>query len=178
MMHEMIIMLLALVAAPVQAASAAVTTSPDLGARRSLWQARHSGGILEQAAVDGSESDASIDSYAIRGNIHHRQLQHGTHQAFALPPCSACRIHGRTRFKTFKKGHCKRMGKFFMCVKLQNKSKAFTSRPSSGVPPSRLPSNSTFSVSAEVLVALRVDDGNSSTVVAGVGCFSDSDCEL
>ena len=175
-MHEMMILLLALAAAPVQAASAAVTTSPDLGARRSLWQARHSGGILEQAAVDGSDSDASIDSYAIRGNIHHRQLQHGTHQAFGLPFCSVCRFHGKTILHTFKKGHCRKMGQLFTCVRRKTNTNVFTSRSGfAGIPPSR---NSTSQDSPEVLVAVQVADGDASTVVAGVGCFRDSDCEL
>lgn len=179
MMHEMLIMLLALVATPVQPASTAVSTSADVGARRSLWQARHFGGILEQAAMEGTHSDAIIASYAIGGNIHHRQLQHGTHQAFALPFCSVCRFHGMTIYNTHRKGHCRQMGQLFPCFKRKFNSTSFSNRSNAGGQggPS-IQMNATASINAERVVAVQLPDANMSTVVVGFGCFSNSDCEL
>lgn len=169
MWHEMMILLIAVVvAATVQPASATASTLIDVGTRRSLWQARHIDGLMQQAAMDSIDSDETIESYAIIGNIHRRQLRHGKHKRKHLPFCNICRFHGKTGSHTYRKGHCKSGGKRRTCYRRTGKAKFL-------VPPGQR--NST-APNGELIVAVQVPERNTSTVVVGVGCFSDADCEL
>ena len=187
MMHTQLFVLfaVAVAAATVQSTLATAPVSANPYSRSSLWQERRGNGIVQDHAV--AESFEVFDSYAINGNVHHRQLQHGSHQPQSLPFCPVCRIHGKTFFHIFWKGHC-RVGGFLMtCLRRKLKASFFFAAVPASMSPTMPPlleqnrtsmSTATGSQAQEVLAIVRIADNDTSTLVPAVGCFSDADCEL
>ena len=179
-MHTMLILLL--VAAAGQPASVAGSTLGYVGARRSLWKAWQLDGVLGQATMVNNQSDARIDSSGIIGNIQHRQLQHnpGKHKKQHLSVCHVCTFNGCNAYHTHREGHCKANMQLFSCAKPKSGGQVYIGSnwgPSAAFP-IKSRAKSTPSKQEERLVVIQVPASNTSTVVVGVGCFSDADCQL
>lgn len=189
MMYAIVVAILAFAAEAVlvQPSSAAASTSKYVDVRWGLWQARNVGSNLGRRR-DVIDSDGAIGNYAIVGNVNQRQLQHGAHSPGQLIICSACKMHGVTAEGVYRKGHCKANQMRFTCFKLSGGTKAFFADSESlGIPTARTSAvailrNSTStpitSRKEEIVMLVKGVGGNTSSVLAGVGCFSNSDCAL
>lgn len=126
------------------------------------------------------------DSYADMGTAdamtsvdvsQSRQLQffnHGNHSAFANPRCPRCRIWGISPSGVFCTGHCRWRRTLRCCIRWCLFPYFFSTSASSSGSSTR----AVAPVLEEVMAVFQVDDGSTSSTVAGVGCFDDSDCAL
>lgn len=187
MLAQLIVLLaLAVAAVAVQSASATASTSAYLYSRNSLWQARGGRGSVQVHHV--ADTLEVLDSYAMNGNVRHRQLQHGTHWQGGLPFCPVCRRHGMVFSNTFWKGHCRQGGTLRFCIRRKfNTGLFFAFAPPVFFDPAATPSlapnrtsmsTATASQPEEILMIVQVSESNTSTVVPAAGCFSDADCNL
>ena len=116
-------------------------------------------------------------------------MTHGTNRAQNLPFCQPAKTHGSFPTHTFWKGHCRQGGYQRFCVRWNFKAGLFFAlvAPELSGPAAldlMLAPNSTAmsiakaSETEELLMIVWISERNISTVVPGVGCFSDADCEL
>ena len=164
-------------------AVAAVAAPPVVasGSRASLSQAawRSPGPAFHDSFRADGQMDGT-EGYPAMWNSQRRRLQTqlGQHTLRANHPCPRCRfwqvVNG------IKQGHCRSGGHLFNCSQRVStlQSPAFFAAEGSVVDASVRTNASDAAPSGEVFAVLQIPEGNSTAIVAGVGCFRDSDCAL